>query len=104
MTATLFIDNDMVVEITGVQDEDGNTITGGTGTAKVFKDEAATAQVGGDVTLSDDGGGVYSGTIPDTLSLVDGKLYFVKIALTKAPRNGVWIEPARARYRRFSDS
>lgn len=104
MSVTLFIDNDMVVEVTGVKDEDGNDITGATGTAEVFSDEAGTNQLGSDITLSDQGSGVYKGTIPDTISLVEHQFYHVKIALTKSPRNGVWWEPARARRRRFSDT
>lgn len=99
----LFTDNDMIVEATGVADEDGNTITGATGTAQVYESDRTTT-VGSQITLADQGGGEYRGTIPDSLSITEGRIYHVKVTITDGTRDGVFWARAAARQRRFDDT
>lgn len=99
----LFIDNSMILKVTGVQDEDGNDITGATATADIYESDRST-QVGSQITLTDEGSGVYQGAIPDDVGVVLGTLYHLKVIIDKSPRKGLWWEPLRAKRRTFSDT
>lgn len=100
---SLLVNNDMRLEVLDLTDEDGNLVTGATVQATLFQADRST-QVAGfsqPVTLSDDGGGDYSGTIPDTADLTVGQMYWIKITADDGVRKLERWRQEEAEYGRF---
>lgn len=103
---TLFIGNDHVVEIAGLQDKDGNAITSGTVEATLYEASLSFGQhtkgdpvSGGALTLSHDGEGVWSGVLDSAVSLNEGGTYFLTVTALVGTTEGQWDILCRARWR-----
>lgn len=101
---TLFIDNDHRVKLTGLKDEGGDLVTGATVTMRLLESDAET-EVSGEtwpVTFSDDGGGAYSAVLDDSVSVENGKIYYLEVSAVSSGAKAVWRQIEKAQYRPFS--
>lgn len=79
----LYINSDNLIEMKDLQDQDGNALTGATVNATVYESDATTEVSGQSwpITLTDDGGGDYSGVLEDTMELTLYSGYWVKLEI-----------------------
>lgn len=100
---SLFIGNDHRITLTGLKDEDGNLVTGATVTARLLEADAETevSGVSWPTTLSDDGGGDYSGVLDDAASLEKGKAYYLEVKAVSGSTQAVWRQVQKAQFREF---
>lgn len=77
------MNSDSLLEVKSLKDADGNLITGATVQATVYEDDRAT-EVGGQawpLSLTDNGSGNYSAVLEDTMTLVLGRRYWIKVVI-----------------------
>jgi hypothetical protein len=102
---TLYVGTDLLLQVSGLKDQDDNAVTGATVEATVFESDAST-EVSGvtwPVTLSDDGGGDYSAVLEDTMALDNGRLYWIKVEITGSGADDTRWESFVAERRGFDD-
>jgi hypothetical protein len=102
---TLFVGTDLLLQVSGLKDQDDNAVTGATVEATVLESDAST-EVSGvtwPVTLSDDGGGDYSAVLEDTMELTEGRTYWVRVDITGGGADDQRWKQFRAERRGFSD-
>jgi hypothetical protein len=100
--ADLLVGNTMEVTVSGLKDQDGNAVTGATVEVTVL--DLQGTEVSGQswpVTLSDDGGGDYSGELDSGISLTVGTTYEVRIEVSGVGAEAEWREYRQAKRRTF---
>jgi len=103
---TLYIGNDHVVEIASLQDQDGNAITSGTVEATLYEASVVngalvkgSAVSGGSLTLSHEGGGVWSGILDSAAAITHGGTYLLTVTVVVGSTEQQWDIDCRAKWR-----
>lgn len=107
MTTPIYIGNDMSLSFSGdgkLTDDNGDALPGAIIQATLYEGGTQT-QVSGQswpLTLTDDGDGEYSGVLENTVDLIHGKKYELKIEAVASGAEGSWREIVEAKYRGFN--
>lgn len=101
----LYIGSDNMLEVNDLTDWAGAAITGATVEVTVYEADRSTPATGQSwpLTLSDDGGGDYSGVLQDTLVLVLSKKYWIKVDIDTGSAQDIRWEKVEAALRPFND-
>ena len=103
MATVVYTATDHRVRIPDLTDQDGTSVTGATVEMTLYESDGTT-EVSGvtwPVTLSDDGGGEYSGVLPDTVNTQENTRYELRLVATSGSAKRTWREPVVVRHGGF---
>lgn len=100
MATAIYIGNDHVVKLEGLEDQDGNAVTSATVKARILDlNYDDVSGLSWPLTLSHDGGGTYSAVLDKAVSLTRNSRHYLQITAAQGGTEATWRLPLKAQER-----